>query len=713
MPVLSPTAAVLHVQPNLAFAAAATMPITAHVAGTVATPTASASVAVPRTIQSSVTMATVNPQILRLQPQLIGMAGDAGGAPRASFQLPTLISPTASPTDMTLFEEPQDPTKKHYLPQYAIAVTTDGIRPLKWVSLEPNGAAYRLIVHLADVTSTAIAQPNIKQSAATTRYTLTADLQGRMASWDFGTVVADGAMLKLTLDLGFADRDPVYQAMTDPAAQAKLTIRRSLALALPVPRVPAPQPTAPPPSFSPPGGPRLVRAIYWTGPMRAPEPQYRQASVEIDSVIPFLFSRDLDGNVFAELQAVGASLPAWNRFPIAWNGHSYPYFQDQRQPSQIYFLPDAFKVTRQPDAPYRPSITVATTGDDVDSLILTLSYLAAPVWDPRRIEAATADLKSHVPPDATPALSLFEASKTKLVLSLPNADGSGGVTQMEQPDATIDVAAFIRGSIALKLAPFRQVYDALFDEVSQLFSGVVQVTVNDNVEQIPFSARAADLVGPILDIATAPDSQGQNLVATLRNAIESPIQIDSISAVITQNGASITPSNTHVAPSPPVTLAPTSGAANAVTVTLTPPAGRTMDAGYGALFDLSRARVLPDPKAIWSAILDNQVVGPTSKTIDVKLAASVFKPAAAAAPPPLAVQVVFENGQTAAFDGSGSPDGNFFTQKVRLAVPIGKYVLQDADQDDYRYRVNVITSGGITPGTWTTDNVNTLYVVVA
>src|SRR5262249_12061931 len=184
MPLPVQNIAVLHVQPNLAMLAATTAPLATRPM-TAVTPAPATSVPVPRTIQSSVTLATVNPAILRIQPQLMGMAGDASGEPRASFQLPTLISPAAAPNDATLFEEPQDSAKKHYLPQYAIATTNDGVRSLKWVSLEPNGAAYRLVVHLADVTSAAVAQPNIKQSAGTTRYTLSANLQGRIVNWDF------------------------------------------------------------------------------------------------------------------------------------------------------------------------------------------------------------------------------------------------------------------------------------------------------------------------------------------------------------------------------------------------------------------------------------------------------------------------------------------------------------------------------------------------
>jgi hypothetical protein len=75
--------------------------------------------------------------------------------------------------------------------------------------------------------------------------------------------------------------------------------------------------------------------------------------------------------------------------------------------------------------------------------------------------------------------------------------------------------------------------------------------------------------------------------------------------------------------------------------------------------------------------------------------------------------VVFDGGQTATFDASLPPDaGGFLNQKVKLSVPVEKYVLHQADTGDYRYHVDLITRAGLTKGDWVTDNADVLFVSV-
>lgn len=79
----------------------------------------------------------------------------------------------------------------------------------------------------------------------------------------------------------------------------------------------------------------------------------------------------------------------------------------------------------------------------------------------------------------------------------------------------------------------------------------------------------------------------------------------------------------------------------------------------------------------------------------------------------MAVQVVFENGQTATFDASMSTDAaGFLNQKVSLAVPVEAYVLQEGGIDTYRYRVDLITRVGTKTGDWVSDNRDVIFVSV-
>lgn len=661
----------------------------------------------------------INPAILHLQnPQLAGFGGASQGTPRSGFQLPVLISPSASPTDQTLFEEPQDATKKHYLPRYDIAAVSGGAGMVKWVSLEPSQNGFQLIVHLAEVTDPSVVTGNIRQDA-TTRYLLTANLQGRVASWDLTATATEGAALKLILALSsFADRDAVHYAMTDQAAQAKLIVRRSLALALPV--------TSPPP---PPGptsvpGPAIAMVARPFPPVPGPpappapaQPLYRQATVAIDSAISFTFDKDLDKNVFEQLGGVASALPAWNIRLINWNGRPYKYYQDSSQRSQIYFLPDAFKIGRQAKPPHYPNLIVSANGDDEESVTLTLTYLACPVWDPHRIDAATDELRRQLSLDTAPTLAVLVASDASLSLTLPSDDPLKPIGLVPQSGAIIDTSAGIKGSVTLKLPQFRQVYQALFDDLGVLLSGQVAVTVDKDVEKIPFAARASDFVGDIFDVKMTIDGPSNSLVVVLQNAIESSIRVDRLMAALTRDGQVLPNSMAEISPGLPADLAPPNPGpppvpGSSLTVTLHAAPGQALDTSCSARFDFSHTSVVPDSNAIWHAIMQNQVVGPVARQIIFKLWPSVLTPASSA-DAIKAVQVEFENGQTASFNASltAGADG-FLIQKVPLAVPIEAYVLGEGSNETYQYRLNLITSGAPKTGVWVTDKKPEVYLSV-
>jgi hypothetical protein len=89
---------------------------------------------------------------------------------------------------------------------------------MQWVSLEPAGNAFQLVVHLSEKTDPALSSGHVRIDAPV-RYLLTANLQGRAATWDFGASATDGNTLKLTLAIAdLPTRNSIYQAMTDPAA---------------------------------------------------------------------------------------------------------------------------------------------------------------------------------------------------------------------------------------------------------------------------------------------------------------------------------------------------------------------------------------------------------------------------------------------------------------------------------------------------------------
>ena len=129
------------------------------------------------------------------------------------------------------------------------------------------------------------------------------------------------------------------------------------------------------------------------------------------------------------------------------------------------------------------------------SMQMTLSYLAAPVWDPQRIAAAAPELQKILALAAPPQLALFQATGTTLLLTLPAADPAAGDTLTEQKNARIDLAAAVQGSVTMGVKQFRDIYNALFDPRNALLSGEVRVTIGTDIEHIPFMARIDEMTG--------------------------------------------------------------------------------------------------------------------------------------------------------------------------------------------------------------------------
>jgi hypothetical protein len=704
---------------------------------TAATSVAASRSVVPTAVAHSPTLAMANPGILYMRSPLLGRWSQGSPLPRTSFALPVLISPDAAPTDTTLFEDPQDPSKKHYLPKYAIATVGSGGGQTYSISFAANSDGFVLTVQLTDVTDASLTTNDARIDATTTRYVLTANLQGLAASWDFASASSSDSALTLTLTVTDpASRDSIYRAMTDPSAQAKLVVRRSFAVAIPVPPEPG-----------------------------ASQPLYRESQTAIDSALPFTFDPVLDKSIFALLGTVGTGESTWivTQVPYAPDNRSFPYYQSASQPDQIYYLPDTFAVSRQQAAPHAPNITITSTGNDPSSLTFTLSFLAVPIWNPDRIVNAASWWQKYLHASTPPAMHLFEASNTSLQLTLPSADGSGAPTLAPQSAAIIDMAGGISCSVTLSLAQLQQVYAALFDEVSQLLSGIVTVTADSDVESIHFSCRAADFAGSVLDSVSTFDVEQSQFNVVVSNSCESPVHVDSLPATIMSGPIDPVTGNPttkvqdlgeQITPPPPIDLTPQTSTAASTASPATGPSSLTLSmrmipqnlgdlsgilgqalggltksdtpaqSGAGAsvvVIDFGHTAVKPDAGAIWDAIMSNQVVGPVQRNVKVIAFASMFEPqpaastsatsGSAASAPIKAAQVVFESGQTVDFDSSTQADASgLMAQTVSLAVPIKEYVLGTGDTSYYRYHVDLIRATGTQQGQWVSSNTDSFYV---
>jgi hypothetical protein len=645
-------------------------------------------------------------------------------ATRESYDLPTVISTTGVTSDAVLYEAPKDPSQHFYLPSYKIAMTPEATGRGKWVTFEPAGTSFVLTVHLADATLPSLSQGNTPLHPDA-HYKIVASVPDRPVDLALTSVASpSGAALTLTATLAdFAERDALYAAMTDPSAGAQLTIVRTPDIAAQV---------------NGDGGPTFLAGSY-----------------TIESRIPFIFSKDLDADIFAGLTGHSVAPPAWTSSAVDWNGRRYFYYQTSNRPGQVYYLPDAYKVGREAHPPHRPTLAVTADAVNADTARMTLSYIAGPVWEADRITAAAKELQGALGLTAPPAMALLQSPHAQMLLNLPAADATAGVLLVEQKGAVIDLVTGIRGSVTMGLTQFKQVYDAMFDRLSAILSGEVRVPIANDIATIPFVARIDDIPAEVLKIETAVDTANNALRVTLRNTIESPVHVEAISGTILRAGQPIESSVIGTEPSLPADIGPAAAAPGqadgTMVVVMGPSAANTVAEAIGGLLggllgggrnlggqaasdvaatlmdttcvpnlDFGKVTMAPDRTAFFKAIMRNQSIGSVAREVELKFLAgqlTVPEPPPAPKPAPAdivaAVRVVFENGKTANFDATLKADeAGFLNQTVTMNVGMEAFVLGTEGSNTYKYRVDVVTGAGIKQGDWTTDNADTLYVVV-
>jgi hypothetical protein len=453
-------------------------------------------------------------------------------------------------------------------------------------------------------------------------------------------------------------------------------------------------------------------------------PVYRVAETAVDSPVDFAFSKDLDKGVFAKLTTdVGPTASGWNHYKVLWQpkpdtpGTFSYYFQDRSQPFAIYFLPDEFRIQRRPESPHRPWLNLTVLDDGAK---MSLGYIAVPVWDGARVAAAVAELKKQGAPPALQSLYPFPAGNAHLRLKLPKGDPSGGPGFVDQPTASVQTESAINGNVTLPVDDFKAVFDALVNDDSDLLSGFVDVTVDSDKMSIPFTVRASHFAGSLFDVETAADAASGGIKVTVRNAIESPIRVDALPVTLLREGQPVATRVVSTAPALPATIAAgPDGKGGTVEVVVTAQDGAAGDAKV--LCDFSKVQVLPDSNALLDTILDPAIQGHAARDVTVNVPAVVFTPpppasGGAAPPAPLAIQVEFEVGPTAAtFVAPPHPEGSpLLTQVVHLRLPLHDFLLGQlaGTASRYRYRVRVIFATGDKVGDLQTDSIDQLFIAV-
>ena len=462
--------------------------------------------------------------------------------------------------------------------------------------------------------------------------------------------------------------------------------------------------------FAPDRGIRVGPSVF-APPERQPDPQpdpppvrYHDVDLTLEQAIdpdPLLLDPQL--HAYFAANAGGAATSAaqpLRRISVAWSGEAttrqHPYFQDSDDPALFYYLPDTYRLGRTartlfvPDMQVRMTVPPQTATPGTAPVVMaTIDYVARPLTNPARLEAARAALAPEIPTASRVAGTLPKLvpmpAKARLRMSVP---GAAGVELKEYTDVTIDIANGFRQAMTVTLADFRQLFAAAFsDDATSLFAGEVLVdTQLPSPESVPVDIRFAHTVGPLLDSIETPGT-GDAVAVKLRNCTESTLRITALPLHMVRGTAIVSGRAEGLDLSAPVELAPQK------TLEFTAFPQTALD-GVGAVdvvFDLDHVEVLAKPEQVLPVISDSSV--PASYVREVKVMALPIafagQPAASPVVPPIElIYVEFETGDSVeltadARDGVG-----------HIRLPLVNLLRNEDVRASYRFRQLVVYQNG-------------------
>lgn len=423
--------------------------------------------------------------------------------------------------------------------------------------------------------------------------------------------------------------------------------------------------------------------ITFSRTMTQQTPLYRQVTRVLDDSprIPFVFPAALYGYMFQGI--TGTPTKDFKPIPYPANGHSY--YQDPVQKYLFYYLPDSFKLVRRPESPHYPMVSVRfNLGESAEDVQATIEYWAYPYVNAARLEAASAALnKPHITGPLPKGVNgiVFQplvASKPRLFLGLPHAEG--GFPTKERPDVLVELRTGFRDALTLSLTDFQTVYDALFVGDTQLFQGYVQVDAPDGTKPINFIARMNDMVGDYFDYTQEIDTVSGTIRVTLKNAIESPVQVSRLGVQLMQESAPVPCSITGFSASSPVTLKPEEG----LSFTVVPTVAVALTNSVDLVFDLTGTQVLTDREGVFNSILRGHTTAVYKRPIVIKTDRSVFGDR---------IQVIsidLKQGGSVDF----TRDDAQLEAKQDVFAPIKNLIVGSEDGGAYEYRVTLILTDG-------------------
>jgi hypothetical protein len=421
--------------------------------------------------------------------------------------------------------------------------------------------------------------------------------------------------------------------------------------------------------------------VSTAAPEPPPPPAYSPMVCELEQTVmprPFAFPPDLHGYMFSGI-VLGGGSDGYVRYRLQWKNRFHTYLQDANRPWLVYVFPDQFKIARRSSPPFTPLITVRVTSrTSTQDAEVVFDYIVAPHTEPERLRDAAARLSADPRFGATVAeFQPFLTSDVTFTVDRPTERGN---VREVRADVSQVLQGLLKDTIVMSLNDFGRLFDAMHLQTASLFLGEVRIEVpGEDAEVVGFTARLDDLAGEVFVRTAAADVSGAVVVA-LVNAIESPVRINTLTAEVDGGPAEI-----DGLPLPVARLDP----GREARMTVRPRSPQTTTGVPHVRFAMDGVQVLPDPAAIWNAIVDRSTVS-FFQMITVNIVPGAFHPVADRPDDQIiAVQVAFEGGGTAELTATK------LTDQVRVDYSIDDVVLRHQVDTTYRYRVTVIRASGV------------------
>lgn len=441
--------------------------------------------------------------------------------------------------------------------------------------------------------------------------------------------------------------------------------------------------------------------------VRAGEQLFRATTRSLDQVqapSPFVFSKDLHAYIYGDITGT-AGQGGLVLEQIAFGGRHHSYYFAAGRPEVVYYLPDAFKLARTPEAPHPPMMSVSFDSPDGKpaNTSVNVAFAASAVASPARLLDAATKLAAKAGRDVTGMdLQPFLADSSRLTLQVSLPGSAGASTTLE--GARIDLRTALSAGFRLPLATFLSMYDRLNGTTPTLFDGEVEVRLDRPdraAEKVPLIVDLADLAGPT--VQAEPARAGTGYTVTLTNVVESPVRLNTVTAHLPQ------PTGPIACDLQPPVAAQTLAARAALTTDVVP-ARQPEEPDVLPEVTLTSVTVTPDPSAIWEAICDD-TISYVARHITVKAPAQLFT----AGP---------DGSQILALVVEIGPRGGGLTETVELSAdspsavasvntPIADLVRPTDGSGEYRYRVSTVRADRVTDGDWAHDSKTVKWIVSA